>query len=201
MKSIITPLYPPEGSPVSGFKCGICEDVTRTERGMHQHLLLCHGRRRLSQFTISGHPLSKSIRLNTRSKISVPLVFRQRCLAQISCASRFSSIACSRSKLYMALSSAVRDTGHAACWMCGYRRLWPMWLEDGRRIVGDARNHRRAARAGEDQTDNQGFHCRLQYPYTQRCEAWSSSAVPGLYQKVVRCGSWVSWITPSITAV
>ena len=41
---IYQPLYPPEGAPVSGFKCGVgvCKAVTRTEKGIRMHLAVCH---------------------------------------------------------------------------------------------------------------------------------------------------------------
>lgn len=37
------PLYPPEGGPPGGFKCGECGDVTRTEKGIRAHLKRVHG--------------------------------------------------------------------------------------------------------------------------------------------------------------
>lgn len=44
--TIYVPLYPPEGGPLAGFQCRAvpnCKAVTKTKRGMLQHLGVCHG--------------------------------------------------------------------------------------------------------------------------------------------------------------
>jgi hypothetical protein len=43
--TLYEPLYPPDGGPVSGYRCAQpgCPGITRTKRGMHLHLTSCHG--------------------------------------------------------------------------------------------------------------------------------------------------------------
>jgi len=49
--SVYSPLYSPEGGPVSGFSCKQCLAVTRTHRGMILHLNVCHGLRLQTTFS------------------------------------------------------------------------------------------------------------------------------------------------------
>jgi hypothetical protein len=43
--ALYKPLYPPDGAPVAGFQCCHegCKAVTRTEKGIRMHLIVCHG--------------------------------------------------------------------------------------------------------------------------------------------------------------
>lgn len=41
--SLYKPLHPPEGGAPRAFVCNECGAVTRTNRGMHLHLTVCHG--------------------------------------------------------------------------------------------------------------------------------------------------------------
>lgn len=60
-KETFSPLYPPEGGPLSGFACCQCKGVTRTQAGMIRHLAICHGIRlqRSLDYEQSKHPQAK----------------------------------------------------------------------------------------------------------------------------------------------